>query len=119
MPSPVNLAQKLSAFSDHWAPRIIATLNDYEVKVVKVKGEFVWHEHQDTDELFLVLRGSLRIELRDGAVALSPGELYVVPRGIEHRPVAPEECEMLLIEPKGVVNTGAAGGPLTNAARPL
>jgi mannose-6-phosphate isomerase-like protein (cupin superfamily) len=119
MPDAVNLAQKLSLFSDHWAPRIVAALNDYDVKVVKVKGEFVWHDHHDTDELFLVLRGHLRIELRDGAVDLAPGELYVVPRGVQHRPVAAEECEILLVEPRGVVNTGEAGGPLTNEARPL
>jgi mannose-6-phosphate isomerase-like protein (cupin superfamily) len=119
MPAAVNLAQKLSAFSDHWAPRIVAHLNDYEVKIVKMKGEFVWHDHSDTDELFLVLRGRLRIDLRTGGVDLSAGELYVVPRGVEHRPVASEECEVLLLEPTGVVNTGKAGGPLTTMARPL
>jgi mannose-6-phosphate isomerase-like protein (cupin superfamily) len=117
MTSPVNLAQKLSLFRDHWAPRIVAVLNDYEVKVVKMNGEFVWHDHADTDELFLVLRGRLRIDLPDGGVDLSAGELYVVPRGVQHRPVANEECEVLLLEPRGVVNTGAAGGPLTTAAR--
>jgi mannose-6-phosphate isomerase-like protein (cupin superfamily) len=109
----VNLAQKLSLFADRWAPRSIAQLNDYEVKLVKVQGDFVWHSHQETDELFLVLRGSLRIELRDGAVELGPGELFVVPRGVEHKPFAAEECEMMLIEPRGVVNTGDAGGALT------
>lgn len=119
MPQPVNLSQKLSLFSDHWAPRVVAALNDYEVKLVKVQGEFVWHSHEDTDELFLIVRGRLRIELRDGAVELAAGELYVVPRGVQHRPVALEECEMMLIEPRGVVNTGAAGGPLTHAARSL
>jgi mannose-6-phosphate isomerase-like protein (cupin superfamily) len=119
MTSSVNLAQKLSLFSDHWAPRIVALLNDYEVKVVKMKGEFVWHDHAQTDELFLVLRGRLRIELHDGPVELSAGELFVVPRGVPHRPVADEECEVMLLEPTGVVNTGAAGGPLTTTARPL
>jgi mannose-6-phosphate isomerase-like protein (cupin superfamily) len=119
MTTPVNLSEKLSLVSDHWAPRIVALLNDYEVKVVKMKGEFVWHDHADTDELFLVLRGRLRIELRAGGVDLSAGELYVVPRGVEHRPVASEECEVLLLEPTGVVNTGKAGGPLTTMARPL
>jgi mannose-6-phosphate isomerase-like protein (cupin superfamily) len=109
----VNLRQKLSLFADHWAPRAVASLNDYEVKVVKVQGDFVWHSHADTDELFLVLRGRLRIDLRDGAVDLGEGELYVVPRGVEHKPFAAEECEMLLVEPRGVVNTGDAGGPLT------
>ena len=115
----VNLAEKLSLFSDYWAPRSIAQLNDYEVKLVKVQGDFVWHSHADTDELFLVLRGKLRIDLRDGAIELGPGELYVVPRGVEHKPFADEECEMLLVEPRGVVNTGDAGGPLTAAPRAL
>jgi mannose-6-phosphate isomerase-like protein (cupin superfamily) len=119
MPSPVNLAQKLALFSDHWAPRVVAGLNDYDVKLVKMRGEFVWHAHAETDELFLVLRGRLRIELRDGSVELSAGELHVVPRGVEHRPVAVEECEVLLVEPRGLVNTGAAGGPLTAPARSL
>jgi mannose-6-phosphate isomerase-like protein (cupin superfamily) len=109
----VSLAEKLSLFGDHWAPRTVATLNDYEVKVVKVKGDFVWHSHADTDELFLIVRGHLRIDLRDGAIELDPGELYVVPRGVEHKPFASEECEMLLVEPRGVVNTGEAGGKLT------
>ncbi|HEY2030651.1 MAG TPA: cupin domain-containing protein [Myxococcales bacterium] len=115
----VNLAEKLSFFSDYWAPRSVAQLNDYEVKVVKVQGDFVWHSHAETDELFLVLRGKLRIDLRDGAVELGPGELYVVPRGVEHKPFAAEECEMLLVEPQGVVNTGDAGGPLTAVPRAL
>jgi mannose-6-phosphate isomerase-like protein (cupin superfamily) len=115
----VNLAEKLSLFSDHWAPRSIAQLNDYEVKLVKVQGDFVWHSHAETDELFLVLRGKLRIDLREGAVELGPGELYVVPRGVEHKPFAAEECEMLLVEPQGVVNTGDAGGALTAVPRAL
>lgn len=115
----VNLAEKLSLFSDQWAPRSIAQLNDYEVKLVKVQGDFVWHSHAETDELFLVLRGKLRIDLRDGAVELGPGELYVVPRGVEHKPFAADECEMMLIEPRGVVNTGDAGGPLTAVPRTL
>jgi mannose-6-phosphate isomerase-like protein (cupin superfamily) len=115
----VNLADKLALFSDHWGPRVVAQLNDYEVKVVKVKGEFAWHRHADTDELFLVLKGLLTIALRDGEVHLSPGELYVVPRGVEHQPRAAEEVEMLLIEPRGVVNTGDAGGPLTAPRREL
>lgn len=113
----VDLAQKLTTFTDHWAPRTIAELNDYEVKVVKVKGDFVWHQHETTDELFLVIRGQLHIELRDGAVTLTPGQLYVVPKGVEHRPHADDEVEMLLIEPRGIVNTGNAGGPLTAPRR--
>ena len=109
----INLRDKLSLFSDHWAPRVVAELNDYQVKLVKIQGEFVWHAHAHTDELFLVLEGALRIELRDGAVELNAGELYVVPRGVEHRPVARDECRLMLIEPRGVVNTGDAGGRYT------
>jgi mannose-6-phosphate isomerase-like protein (cupin superfamily) len=115
----VNLSEKLSLFSDYWAPRAIAQLNDYEVKLVKVHGDFVWHSHAETDELFLVLRGKLRIDLRDEAIELDAGELYVVPRGVEHKPFAAEECEMLLVEPRGVVNTGDAGGALTAVPRVL
>jgi mannose-6-phosphate isomerase-like protein (cupin superfamily) len=110
---PVDLAHKLSLFADHWSPKVVARLNDYEVKVVKIKGEFVWHSHQDTDELFLVLDGELTIQLRDRDVVLHPGQLYVVPRGVEHCPVAAAEVRAVLIEPTGVVNTGDAGGPLT------
>ena len=112
----VSLAEKLALFSDHWAPRTVASLNDYEIKVVKVRGDFVWHSHAETDELFLIVKGKLRIDFRDKAVELAAGELYVIPRGVEHKPFASEECEMLLIEPRGVVNTGDAGGELT--ARP-
>ena len=109
----VDLRDKLSLFSEHWSPKVVATLNDYEVKVVKVKGEFVWHSHADTDELFLVVDGSLTIRLPDGEVSLGPGQLFVVPRGVEHCPVAAEEASLVLIEPTGVVNTGDAGGDLT------
>ena len=109
----VDLRDKLSLFSEHWSPKVVATLNDYEVKVVKVKGEFVWHSHADTDELFLVVDGSLTIRLPDGEVSLGPGQLFVVPRGVEHCPVAAEEASLVLIEPTGVVNTGEAGGDLT------
>ena len=109
----VDLKDRLSLFSDHWSPKVVATLNDYEVKVVKVKGEFVWHSHADTDELFLVVEGTLTIRLPDGEVTLGPGQLFVVPRGVEHCPVAAEEASLVLIEPTGVVNTGEAGGDLT------
>ena len=109
----VDLRDKLSLFSEHWSPKVVATLNDYEVKVAKVKGEFVWHSHADTDELYLVVDGTLTIQLPDGDVTLSPGQLFVVPRGVEHCPVAAEEASILLIEPAGVVNTGEAGGELT------
>ena len=109
----VDLRDKLSLFSEHWSPKVVATLNDYEVKVVKVKGEFVWHSHTDTDELFLVVDGSLTIRLPDGDAVLGPGQLFVVPRGVEHCPVAAEEASLVLVEPAGVVNTGEAGGELT------
>lgn len=111
----VNLGDKLALFSEHWSPKVVARLNDYEIKVVKVQGEFVWHSHDDTDELFLVIDGRLTIRLRDGDVALGPGELYVVPRGVEHCPIAEGEVSAMLIEPVGVVNTGDAGGELTAA----
>jgi mannose-6-phosphate isomerase-like protein (cupin superfamily) len=110
---PVDLEKKLSAFSEHWAPKVVARLNDYEIKVVKLQGKFVWHTHDDTDELFLVLDGKLTIQLRDGDVTLRPGQLFVVPRAVEHCPIADGEVRAVLIEPAGVVNTGAAGGPLT------
>ena len=113
MARAVDLRDKLSLFSEHWSPKVVATMNDYEVKVAKVKGEFVWHSHADTDELFLVVDGTLTIQLPDGDVTLSPGQLFVVPRGVEHCPVAAEEASILLIEPAGVVNTGEAGGDLT------
>ena len=109
----VDIASKLSAFSQLWSPKVVARLNDYEIKVVKLQGEFVWHTHAETDELFLVVHGELTIQLRDDNVALRPGQLFVVPRGIEHCPIAEGEVHALLIEPAGVVNTGNAGGPLT------
>ena len=112
-PQPVDLAEKLSLFSERWSPKVVARLNDYEIKVVKVEGEFVWHTHPDTDELFLVIDGELTIQLRDGNVHLRPGQLFVVPRGIEHCPIAKGEAHAMLIEPVGVVNTGDAGGLLT------
>ena len=112
----MDLAEKLSLFSEHWSPKVVARLNDYEIKVVKVKGEFVWHDHADTDELFLVLEGRLTIQLRDPderSVTLGPGQLFVVPRGIEHCPIADGDVSAMLIEPVGTVNTGTAGGDLT------
>ena len=109
----VDITEKLSLFSEHWSPKVVARLNDYEIKLVKLKGEFVWHTHEDTDELFLVVEGSLTIQLRDGDVTLGPGQLYVVPRGVEHCPIADGEVSVMLIEPEGVVNTGepAASSP--------
>ncbi|MEC4018073.1 cupin domain-containing protein [Streptomyces sp. H27-D2] len=111
--SSINLAERLSRFSELWMPKKIADLNDYEVKITKLKGEFIWHTHEDTDELFIVISGLLTIQLRDGDVTLAPGELYVVPRGVEHCPRADEETAILLLEPAGVANTGDAGGERT------
>ncbi len=107
MDKAISLTQKLTLFDDHWSPKNVARLNDYEVKVVKVQGEFVWHKHDETDELFMVIAGSLVIEIEDGDdVVMNSGDLYVVPKGVVHRPVAAEECHILLLEPAGVVNTG-------------
>jgi mannose-6-phosphate isomerase-like protein (cupin superfamily) len=110
----VNLQAKLSTFADHWQPRVVGEFNGDDVMVVKAKGEFVWHRHDDTDDFFLVLAGRLTIEMRDGTVSVGPGELFVVPRGVEHRPIAIEEVHLLLIEPSGTPNTG---DPATAAAR--
>ncbi|MCS4256772.1 mannose-6-phosphate isomerase-like protein (cupin superfamily) [Rhodococcus erythropolis] len=109
----VSLREQFGQFTENWSPKKIAVLNDYEIKIVKIKGEFVWHSHTDTDEMFLVTKGQIRIQLRNGDVPLGPGELFVVPRGVEHCPIAEEEAEVMLIEPVGVVNTGNVGGPRT------
>ncbi|AHH51276.1 cupin domain-containing protein [Pseudomonas aeruginosa] len=109
----INFAAKLSLFDDRWQPRVIAQMNDYQFKLVKIEGDFVWHSHADTDETFIVLAGRLRIDFRDGAVDLGPGEMYVVPRGVEHKPFAEGEVRMLLVEPCGVRNTGDQGGERT------
>jgi mannose-6-phosphate isomerase-like protein (cupin superfamily) len=113
MHDKVNLAEKLGEFSEHFSPKIVGYLNDYKLAVVKAKGEFVWHSHEDTDDFFLVVDGHLTIQLRDRDVELGPGDLYVVPRGVEHCPRADEEAHVLLIEPRGTPNTGDAGGELT------
>lgn len=110
---PVNFAEKLSLFSDQWQPRVIAELNDYQFKIVRIEGDFIWHDHKETDEAFIVLEGTLRIDFRDGAVTLGPGEMYVVPKGVEHKPYAQSEVKMLLIEPRGTLNTGHEGGERT------
>src|SRR5215510_866079 len=102
----INVAEKLSKFSEHWSPRIVAQMNDYHFKLAKVEGEFIWHDHPETDEVFLVIKGKLELHLRDGKVTLNEGEMYVVPKGVEHKPVAEEECHILLIEPAGTINTG-------------
>ena len=109
----INFADKLSKFSDHWSPKVIAEMNDYQFKLAKLQGEFVWHNHPDTDEVFIVIEGSMKIEIEDGVVELSAGEMYVVPKGVMHKPSAEKECQIMLVEPRGVVNTGEADSDLT------
>jgi mannose-6-phosphate isomerase-like protein (cupin superfamily) len=109
----INFAQKLSAFSARWSPRVVAEMNDYQFKLVKLEGEFVWHDHQDTDEVFLVLKGEMEIGFRDRTVTVRAGEMCVVPKGVEHITRAARECHALLVEPRGIINTGEAGGSLT------
>ena len=113
VPEVIDLAEKFDRVPEPWSPRVVAEMNDYQFKVAKFDGEFVWHSHAETDEVFLVVRGSMGIEFRDRTVRLSEGEMIVVPRGVEHRPFADEECHVLLVEPRGTVNTGEAGGELT------
>lgn len=113
---PVIIADKLARFTEHWSPKIIAQMNDYHLKVVKFQGEFVWHQHRDTDEVFLVLDGEMTIHFRDGEVRVNKGELFVVPKGSEHRTSATSECHALLVEPAGTVNTGDAPGAMTAPA---
>ena len=102
----INFHEKLNLFNEHWSPKVIAQMNDYQFKVVKVAGDFVWHDHKETDETFIVLDGELRIDFRDGYVDLKEGEMYVIPKGVEHKPYAEREAKILIIEPTGVVNTG-------------
>lgn len=109
----INLQQKLELFNEHWSPKVISEMNDYQFKLVKLKGEFVWHDHADTDETFYVLNGQMKIEFEDGAVEMSQGDLFVIPKGKQHRPVAEEECCVLLMEPKGVTNTGETSSEMT------
>ena len=111
--TPIDLTQKLTTFSEHWSPKIIAQMNDYHFKLAKLQGDFVWHRHVDTDEAFLVIQGSMQIDFRDGRVELGAGEMVVVPKGVEHKPWAEKECHVLLVEPAGTVNTGDAGGERT------
>ena len=110
---PINLQQKFALFSEHWAPKVVAEMNDYQFKIAKLEGDFIWHDHQDTDETFIVIEGTLRIDFRDGAVAIGPGEMFIVPRGVEHKPFAAGEVKLMLIEPRGVANTGHEGGERT------
>lgn len=109
----INFRDKLARFSEHWSPRVVAEMNDYQFKLVKLQGEFVWHAHADTDEVFIVLDGAMTLEFRDKRVPLATGEMYVVPKGVEHRPTAAQECCVMLVEPRGVINTGEAGGAYT------
>ncbi len=109
----LNFEEKLGLFDEQWAPKVIAEMNEYQFKIVRIKGDFVWHDHKDTDETFIVLEGNLRIDFRDGHVNLAKGEMYVVPKGVEHKPFAEKEVKMLLIEPRGVLNTGHEGGERT------
>jgi mannose-6-phosphate isomerase-like protein (cupin superfamily) len=111
--SSINFKDKFSKFDNHWSPRVIAEMNNYQFKLVKVEGEFVWHDHPDTDEVFIVLDGTLNIEFRDGKVTLESGEMFVVPKGVEHKPVAHSECQVMVVEPRGIVNTGESDGMLT------
>lgn len=110
---PIQLTEKFALFSDQWQPRVVAEMNDYQFKIVKIEGDFVWHHHADTDETFIVLDGVLRIDFRDGAVTIGPGEMFVVPKGKEHKPYAAREVKMMLIEPRGVKNTGEFESELT------
>lgn len=109
----ININDKLSKFNEYWSPKVISEMNDYQFKLVKLLGDFVWHSHNDTDEVFFVIEGEMKIEFRDGEVTLSKGEMYVVPKGVEHKPFAEKECQVMLVEPKGVVNTGDHQGELT------
>ena len=111
--TPISFKEKLAKFSDRWSPKVIAEMNDYQFKLVKIQGDFVWHEHENTDEVFVVLNGQMTIEFRAGTVELSTGEMFVVPKGVEHKPWATNECHVLLIEPRGVVNTGNTTGEKT------
>ena len=111
--SAINLKEKLARFSEHWCPKIIARMNDYHFKLVKFQGDFVWHSHDDTDETFIVLDGEMRIDFRDSRVDLKSGEMFVVPKGVEHKPFAESECKIMLVEPAGTINTGDAPGDMT------
>ena len=109
----INLSEKLSEFTDRWSPKIIAEMNNYQFKLVKIEGDFIWHNHADTDETFIVLEGSMFIELEDEIVELNEGEMCVVPKGVNHKPYAIEECKVMLVEPRGVLNTGNINNDLT------
>ena len=109
----INLKEKLSKFSDHWSPKVIAEMNDYQFKLVKIQGEFIWHNHEDTDETFIVIEGEMKIEFENETLELNEGDMFVVPKGVEHKPWAENECKVMIIEPRGVLNTGNSEGDLT------
>jgi mannose-6-phosphate isomerase-like protein (cupin superfamily) len=113
MHKAVNFRAKFALFAEHWQPKVVAEMNDYQFKIVKLQGDFIWHDHQETDETFIVLDGVLRIDFRDGAVEVAAGEMFVVPKGVAHKPYAEREVKLLLIEPRGVLNTGHEGGERT------
>ena len=108
-----NISEKFTKFSEHWSPRVVAEMNDYQFKLARIKGEFIWHDHKETDEVFIVIEGTMSIEFRDGKVDLSEGEMFVVPKGVEHKPFAENECKIMFVEPRGITNTGDSGGELT------
>ena len=109
----INLKEKFSKFSDHWSPKVIAEMNDYQFKLVKIQGEFVWHNHDDTDETFIIIEGEMKIEFENETLQLNEGDMFVVPKGVEHKPWARNECKVMIIEPRGVLNTGDSEGDLT------
>lgn len=113
MSEVISLQHNFTKFYDHWAPKVIAQMNDYQFKLVKIKGEFIWHEHRETDEVFMVIEGEMEIAFRDRTIHLTAGEMTVVPKGVEHKPSAKAECKIMLIEPVGTINTGSAGGALS------
>jgi mannose-6-phosphate isomerase-like protein (cupin superfamily) len=111
--SPINLSEKFGRFSEQWLPKVVAELNDYQFKIARIEGDFIWHDHPETDEAFIIVEGELRIDFRDGFVCLKAGEMFVVPKGVEHKPFAEKEVKLMLIEPRGVLNTGREGGERT------
>lgn len=113
MDQAINIKEKLTKFNDYWSPKVISEMNDYQFKLVKIIGDFIWHDHKETDEVFIVIDGEMKIAFRDGEVHLSKGEMYVIPRGVEHKPFASEECHVMIVEPRGVINTGETVSPYT------
>ena len=114
MEEKVDIRKKFKSFSDHWSPKVIAEMNDYQFKIARIKGEFIWHNHKETDEVFIVIEGSMKIMFRDKTIDLKEGDLFVVPKGVDHKPIADEECKIMLVEPRGIVNTGNIKSDLTS-----